>query len=59
MANIFEKKTMNGSLVTANTAGIESKAKTRSVNSIIIKTINKGVRKNFPSLRMVKRPPSN
>ncbi len=44
IANIFEKKTKNGSLVTENTAGTESTANIRSVNSMISKTKNNGVR---------------
>ena len=40
MAKMLEKNTMYGSLVTEKIAGIESTAKIRSVNSMIIKTIN-------------------
>ena len=44
IAKTFEKNTINGSREMANTAGIESKAKIRSENSIITKTKNKGVK---------------
>jgi len=43
MANILEKNTIYGSRVMEKIAGIESKAKTRSVNSTTIRTINRGV----------------
>ena len=57
MAKIFEKKTMNGSRVTANIAGIESNANTRSVNSIITNTTIRGVKNNLLFWRMAKLPP--
>ena len=43
MANRFDVKTMNGSVVMAKIAGIESTANTRSVTSIRISTRNSGV----------------
>src|SRR5699024_1595285 len=60
IAKIFEKKTIYGSRVTENMAGIESVAKIKSVNSIAIKTKNKGVinsrpfclKKNFPPCKL-------
>ena len=58
MANIFEKKTIYGSFVTAKIAGIESTAKMRSVNSTIKSTRNKGVINLFPSIFMKKFLPS-
>ena len=47
MANILEKKTINGSLVIENMAGIESTANIKSENSMTINTINKGVISHF------------
>ena len=43
IANMFEVKTIKGSLVTANIAGIESTAKMRSVTSTSTSTTNIGV----------------
>ena len=43
IANTFEVITINGSLVIANTAGIESIANTKSVNSIIARPTSNGV----------------
>ena len=48
IAKILEKKTIKGSRETAKIAGIESNAKIKSENSIIIKTKNSGVKKVFP-----------
>lgn len=48
IAKILEKKTIKGSRETAKIAGIESNAKIKSENSIIIKTKNSGVKKSFP-----------
>jgi hypothetical protein len=44
---MLEKNTIHGSCVTEKIAGIESNANIKSVNSIIIKTTNKGVIKNL------------
>ena len=55
MAHILEKKTIKGSFVIEKTAGTESTAKIKSVNSMMISTKNKGVSKRFPSLRTKKR----
>ena len=52
---MFDVKTMNGSLVTAKIAGIESTAKTRSVHSISTSTRSSGVATRLPSCRIVKR----
>jgi hypothetical protein len=43
IAKMFEVKTMNGSVVMAKIAGIESTANTRSVHSIRTRTIRSGV----------------
>ncbi len=43
IARMLELKTMNGSAVIANIAGILSIAKNTSVNSIIISATNRGV----------------
>ena len=43
MAKMLEVNTTNGSWVTANTAGIESTAKIRSVSSTKITTMKSGV----------------
>ena len=48
MAKAFEVKTINGSCVMESTAGMESKAKTISVDSNIVRTIKSGVIKNLP-----------
>ena len=59
MAKILEKKTIYGSLVTEKIAGIESTAKMRSVNSIIIKTRNSGVIFFTPSIVTKNLLPTN
>ena len=59
MAKILEKNTMYGSLVTEKIAGMESTAKIRSVNSIIIKTRNSGVIFLTPSIVAKNLLPTN
>ena len=49
MAKAFEDHTMNGSLLTARTAGTESTAKTTSVASTSMSTTNSGVAMRRPS----------
>ena len=48
MAKMFEKKMMYGSLVMAKTAGTESTAKIKSVNSMMSSTTKSGVIKFLP-----------
>jgi hypothetical protein len=51
-ANAFAVNTRNGSAVTPNVAGIESNAKSKSVEAIAIITRNIGVANFFPSTVM-------
>ena len=44
IAHMLEKKTIKGSFVIEKTVGIESTAKIKSVNSMMISTRNKGGR---------------
>ena len=53
MANMFEEKTMNGSVVTPKTAGTESTANTMSLSSMQVKTSRSGV------AFFTKEPPSS
>ncbi len=57
MANRFDEKTMNGSVVKAKIAGTLSKAKAKSVASITINTKNNGVMRNLPFSRTKNRSP--
>ena len=57
IAKIFEKKTIYGSCVTENIAGIESTAKMMSENSITKRTKNKEVINHFPFCLMKKSCP--
>ena len=50
---------MNGSVVTAKIAGIESTANTTSVDSTVTSTMAMGVNNLLPSMMVVKRPPTN
>src|SRR5262249_59426971 len=54
-AKMFEEKTRNGSGVIAKMAGMESVAKTKSVDLIAISTIRSGVTKRFSFLQKKKR----
>ena len=58
IASMFEVKTIKGSAVIASIAGILSRAKRISVSSIIIKAINRGVARRFPSICIKKLAPS-
>ena len=51
-------KTRKASCVTPNVAGIESSAKSRSVDPIAIITRNSGVATRLPSMRVNSREPS-
>ena len=57
IANMLEKNTMYGSLVTAKIAGIESTAKTKSVNSTIKRTKKRGVISFLPLIFTKNRLP--
>ena len=57
-ANALATKTMYGSSVTPNTAGIESSANRRSVLPIAMSTMNSGVAIRRPSIRVNSLPPS-
>ena len=57
MAKMLEKKTMNVSVVTENTAGMESTAKMMSLNSMTNSTKNSGVMKFLPSILVKKSWP--
>ncbi len=54
MAKTLDVKTINGSLVTENTAGIESNAKITSVVSTKTRTMKSGVTHNFLSILTTK-----
>ena len=56
---MLEKKTICGSWVTEKMAGMESKAKIMSENSIIISTTKSGVHSQRPSTFVKKLCPSN
>ena len=51
MANAFDANTMNGSRLTASTAGTESTANTTSVASMSTSTANSGVARRFAFAR--------
>lgn len=59
MANTFDVKTMNGSRVTENTAGIESIANTRSAASTLSSTMKSGVVNQRRPRNTTKRSPWN
>src|SRR5262249_33460909 len=59
MAKMFEVKTMNGSLVIAKIAGMESSAKTTSADSTSTSDSSRGVASRFPFSTVKKRPSSS